>query len=280
MSWTLEHAITRAYAVAWSNTKWGQTALKNAESLAAFVGPGTPLDEITLITLDAWADKLHADGASSATINRYLAAVSKVFTVAIERDGVTQKPRMPRRKETKGRVRYLSQAEEIVMIHHLPTGSTPLFALLIDTGLRMGEALSLRPDDVDLATNMVTAWTTKNGHPRSVPMTRRVRAAAEAWLAITPKGTHLRERTLVPITRQAFRRDWDAVRTMMGLKNDSQFVPHSLRHTCASRLIQRGVHIRVVQEWMGHKSLAMTMRYAHLAPSSLADAVAVLEGSP
>ena len=48
-------------------------------------------------------------------------------------------------------------------------------------------------------------------------------------------------------------------------------------HTCASRLVQRRINLKVVQTWMGHKSIQITLRYAHLAPSNLMDAVKVLE---
>jgi len=56
-----------------------------------------------------------------------------------------------------------------------------------------------------------------------------------------------------------------------------QFVPHCLRHTCASRLVQREVNLKVVQQWMGQKSIQITLRYAHLTPSNLMDAVQILE---
>ena len=55
----------------------------------------------------------------------------------------------------------------------------------------------------------------------------------------------------------------------MKLEDDPQFVVHMLRHTCASRLVQRGVPLAVVQKWMGHSNIQTTLRYAHLAPESL-----------
>lgn len=65
----------------------------------------------------------------------------------------------------------------------------------------------------------------------------------------------------------------------MRLSFDAQFTPHCLRHTCASRLVQSGVGIRVVQEWLGHKTIQMTMRYAHLSPTSLHEAAAKVVGA-
>ena len=62
-----------------------------------------------------------------------------------------------------------------------------------------------------------------------------------------------------------------------GLGTDADVVPHILRHTCASRLAQCGIGIRRVQMWLGHQTLAMTMRYAHLATHDLDCCIAVLE---
>jgi integrase len=72
-------------------------------------------------------------------------------------------------------------------------------------------------------------------------------------------------------------RQWDRLRSHLNLDHDKQFVVHALRHTCASRLIQRGVPLAVVQKWMGHKAIQTTLRYAHLAPDSLRVAMEALE---
>ena len=96
-----------------------------------------------MTTLDEWTAELEDDGKSDATINRYLAAVSKVFTVAQDRDGVTGKPKFPRRKESAGRVRWLTATEEASMLDRLGGHERDLFIVLVDTGLRVGEALAL-----------------------------------------------------------------------------------------------------------------------------------------
>ena len=61
------------------------------------------------------------------------------------------------------------------------------------------------------------------------------------------------------------------------MKEDKEFVLHALRHTCASRLVNKGIDLYVVKEWLGHSSIQITERYAHLAPQKLANAVSALE---
>jgi integrase len=70
---------------------------------------------------------------------------------------------------------------------------------------------------------------------------------------------------------------WAWARVEIGLKDDSEFIIHALRHTCASRLVNAGVDLYVVKEWLGHSSIQVTERYAHLAPHKLAHAAKMLE---
>jgi integrase len=70
---------------------------------------------------------------------------------------------------------------------------------------------------------------------------------------------------------------WAWAREQMGLKNDTEFIIHALRHTCASRLVNAGVDLYVVKEWLGHSSIQVTERYAHLAPRKLAHAATILD---
>lgn len=266
-AWTIEKAIKTTHDIAWAGRAWEVNAMRNANAFAKHFGARCPLDHVNTEGLDRWASALAAEGKSNATINRHMAAASKLFSVAHERGGVAGKPKFPRRREGQGRVRFLTDAEERALTGLLRTWGKDVEAdfivLLVDTGLRMGEALRLTQRDVH--DGMLHVWETKNGEPRSVPMTARVRAIVES------RGLPL------AVTRFGFRATWDRARAHLGLAEDGQFVPHALRHTCASRLIQRGVGLRVVQQWLGHKAIQVTMRYAHLAPRDLINAAKVLE---
>src|SRR5215217_3080179 len=79
------------------------------------------------------------------------------------------------------------------------------------------------------------------------------------------------------LSQAQFRAIWNDAKAEVGLGADDQVVPHILRHTCASRLVQGGIDIRRVQMWLGHQTLSMTMRYAHLATNDLDACVGVLE---
>ena len=104
-------------------------------------------------------------------------------------------------------------------------------------------------------------------------MTKRVRSIVERRIsAVTAPNEKL-----FPYDNFWMRYVWDRARVQLGYANDKHFVPYICRHTCASRLVQRGVPINVVKEWMGHRSIQMTMRYAHLAPANLKAAASVLE---
>jgi len=162
-------------------------------------------------------------------------------------------------REGPGRIRWLTEAEEVALLGTLrQTGkyeAHQLTVFLLDTGLRLGEALRLGPGD--LAGDKVHVWETKADKPRTVPLTKRAMLAA--WGAIS---------------KDSYQHTLARAMTLAGIEGASA---HTLRHTFASRLVQRGVGIPEVQALLGHKSIQTTMRYAHLSSDNLRDAVGVLE---
>ena len=82
------------------------------------------------------------------------------------------------------------------------------------------------------------------------------------------------EDRVFPFQTYWYRDRWDKLRNILKL-DDAPW--HTLRHTTASRLVQKGVQLVVVKEIMGHKSIQTTMRYSHLQPANLVDAISVLE---
>jgi integrase len=102
------------------------------------------------------------------------------------------------------------------------------------------------------------------------PMTRRVREIME-----NPCKDRIGR--MFPVKQDLLSRAWDSARETMGLLDDPEFVPHACRHTCASRLVQAGVDLYTVKEILGHSTIKVTERYAHLSPTMLQTAAQALE---
>jgi len=279
---TVRAAVEKAYHEWYQHTKGATMHRLNLGMLAEALGPETPLRDVGERRLAELVEQLRAGGNGPATINRKLSTLQKVMRLASQGqwEPGLRVPFMPRQRESEHRLRFITPEEER-QIFDAPAlqpsaGSTAasaraLFAVLLDTGLRLGEALRLTRQDVDTDRRLVTVWQSKGGRPRSVPLTRRAqRVLAEQALAAGAGR-------LFPLDKKTYERAWNRVRESMGLQDDPQFIPHALRHTTASRMVQAGVSLYEVKEILGHSSITVTERYAHLSPERLRAAVDTLE---
>lgn len=268
---TIADLLYRTADKYWSDSDWGMTQRRNIEQIIHVIGGRRPLIDFNEDLLDELIAHFKREGSSNATINRKLSCLSKAAKLGHQRGWLDRKPHFEWFKEGTGRIRYITDAEEEQMWSYLTLwmmkDARDLFMFLMDTGMRMGEAM--RVTERDIHADKITVWQTKNGVPRTIPMTSRVRDIVERR---RQKGGEF-----MRLTPHQVRASWSRLKVTMGLEDDTQFVPHTLRHTCASRLVQRGVPLLVVKEWLGHKSLSVTLRYAHLAPTNLMDAAKVLE---
>ncbi len=268
-------AIEEVYQIRWRQTKDSQRSYRRALNLADLIG-NMELGKITEEVITHLTRTLESNGSKPATINRYLACLK---TILKHKKQDTEWIRL--RKERKGRIRVISQEEESQIVRLLksaPQGNrrsyypevADLIEILLDTGMRLGEALNLQYPDIDLESGLISIWINKGDRPRSVPMTRRVRSILEQRQQVH----HLK-----PFTIKSHQAEtaWKWVRKEMGLEGEKEFVLHSTRHTCASRMVNAGVDLYVVKEILGHASIQITERYAHLSPHKLAHAVEVLE---
>lgn len=222
-------------------------------------------------TLDDLIGRLRERGNSNATINRKMAALSKLLRKAYKMGDVHSLPEFRRQKERAGRIRFLEFEEEDRLFAAIRTrceDSYQLSIFLVDSGCRLGEALGLIWNDIQ--EHRVSFWITKSGRSRTIPLTTRAETAV-ATRQPRMKGP------FSMLTGVRYRAIWNEAKAEVGLAQDTQVVPHILRHTCASRLVQGGIDIRRVQMWLGHQTLQMTMRYAHLATNDLDSCVNVLD---
>jgi integrase len=256
----------------WRGTKNEDNALRHAEEMVQHFGKDKLAKSLTTSDIDGWVQQLTDRGNSAATVNRKLAVLSKVLRFALSRGHIDRVPVIERRKESKGKLRWYTIDEETRLLKAAYQGSggrafTNLLTFLADTGARLGEAMALTWGDV--SDIYVRFPDTKSGEPRSVPMTSRVRAMlstkGQPGETVFPQWSHSWLTAM-----------WKSTKDRAGIKDDAA-VLHTWRHTCASRLVQAGTPIQVVQQWLGHKTLTMTLRYAHLAPANIVSAVAALE---
>lgn len=264
----------------WADTKSESTAKINAATSLAFFGENTPAVKITTMKVADFLEYLRKRSYASGTINRKMSALSTMMKTALDHEIIPSVPRFHRLKEYKGRERFVSVEEENKILTMLDEIGHEDFktavVTLIDTGIRRGELLRLEARDVDFSGGKygsIRLWMTKGNKARTVPLTRRVSAALAKRVAVTI-GDNGR---IFPFTTEWLRGNWARVKKYLNLEDDPLFVLHILRHTCASRLVQRGVPILEVQRWLGHATIETTMRYAHLAPNSLYSFVDVLE---
>jgi integrase len=267
---TIRSLVDLVSARCWHGTANEVEAVRLANEAALFFGEDEHPSSITQSRLDDYVIHLRKRGNSPGTINRKLAAVSKLLTFAKLRGIISKSPTIEREAESEGRLRWFTKDEEAALIAAFPQRSVVFLLFLLDTGGRLGESLAVLRKDV--SNGAVTFVKTKSGRLRSIKLTRRVREAIEPLLVGEGAG-----RLFEGITEDTFREDWQTARKACGLESDPDAVPHACRHTCASRLVQAGVAIQVVKEWLGHASLNMTLRYAHLAPKNIHDAVSALE---
>lgn len=258
----------------WAGRPGEKTAVVNATKCVEALGEHLTPAAVTEQRIDEMVFKFETEGVSDSTINRRLSALSKMLTFASERGYIARKPKIERKKEAQHRIRYLSADEEAELLAFFEyIGQETMRDLCIvgiDTGMRIGEILRIEGRDIDHG--MVSIWRTKNSKSRSVPLTSRAENVIQRR-SETLSGGKLFE----GVTNSIVNHYWNQARRHLALTRDPQFVPHAMRHTFCSRLVQRGVDIVSVSKLAGHSSIVVTMRYAHLAPDNLVNAIKKLE---
>ncbi len=280
---SLKELLDKTYDRFWKGSKAESTTLANAQAVVKVLGDQTNPATLKVGDVDFLVGKLKAEGLSGGTINRKLAALSKMLKFGKQRGWVENVPHIQRQRESEHRIRWVTDEEEVALLKWCDfygwSELRDLFTVLVDSGLRISEALALTWADLD--NGWIRVWISKGGRARSVPMTDRVavifkRRQEEAITNKTATGFTF-DKVFTLDRHQADKR-WDTIREKMNLARDGQFVIHALRHTCASRLVQRGVDLPSVQQIMGHSAVTTTMRYAHLAPQNLVNAISALQG--
>jgi integrase len=238
-----------------------------------------PLPDLDNVAIARLRDKLEAEPAkprhgkpfkrTGGTVNRYLASLSTALTFAarelnwIERNPMLGK-RVKRLAEPDGRVRFLSEDERKRLLAECVKAPNralyPIVVLALSTGMRQAEVMGLRWPDVDLKRGWITLLKTKNKRPRGVPLVGAALTAMKNHAKVRRLDTDL----VFPTARGSAefpRGAWEQALADAGITN---FHFHDTRHTAATYLLQAGVDFRTLADVLGHRTLQMVMRYAHV----------------
>jgi integrase len=239
------------------------------EQLLPLIG-NAPADRLTPNRLEEILARLISMKASSgSTANRYRSLLSSIFSFAVRSGKMTTNPvsRVKRFRENESRLRWLKPDEEKALREAIDSDlNRAEFDLALHTGMRRGEQFDLQWKDVDLERGNLTVRG-KTGRRHVVANSSAI-AALRKLQEATGSTNYVCQRDAEQ--KRDLRTWFERARDKAGIE-DFRF--HDIRHTFASRLVMAGVDIRTVQELLGHKSIVMTMRYAHLAQDHRQSAV-------
>jgi integrase len=217
-------------------------------------------------------------GNKYATVNRLIATLKHMFTKAVQWDMVEESVLKRVRqvklfKENNRRLRYLSKEECLSLINACEPHLKPIVITALNTGMRKSEILNLKWDNVDLRHGFILLDITKNGERREIPINETLRGVLQGLIRRLDIP-YVFYNSVTGKPYQAIKRSFNRACRRAGIRD---FHFHDLRHTFASHLVMAGVDITTVKELLGHKTLTMTLRYAHLAPSHKIKAMDMLD---
>ena len=212
---------------------------------------------------------------SKQVTNTKVGYLKTVLDEMIE-DGFIKDVSFPKRlKGKRQKVHYLTKDMEKELLWYLSNieqrKARDIVACLIDLGCRVNELLGLEKRFVDFDNNQINFNDRKNDQAVAVPMTNRVQSIIRRYYREVKDFDRL-----FTLNYSELNAIWQKARKDLGYADKKFYTIHLCRHTCASRLVQRGVPILLVKDWLGHEDIENTMIYAHLAPKALHSVVGVL----
>lgn len=209
-----------------------------------------------------------------ATVVRYMAALSHAFTIAVnEWEWLESNPmkKVKRPKEPRGRVRYLSDDEREQLFSACKESNNRFLYVVVvlatSTGMRLGEVMGLKWDDIDMNKGRIILHETKNGERRVVPLVGKAQEEIRKHNKVRRLGSDFVFPGRNGKKPACIRVAWNNAITKAEIKD---FHFHDLRHSTASYLAMNGASLAEIADILGHKTLQMVKRYAHLSDSHVA----------
>lgn len=263
---TLKEGFIKAFRTCWRDLRCVDTYTTDSNTIIEILGEGFLLSDISAKVITDTKEKLRDRGYKIATVNNKMACLSSMLRAACDDwEVIAKKPKIGIQNPRNKRMRLISKAEEIKALSLADPYMHDILIVLMDTGIRLGELLRLTYNDVQMDTRVLRIIDPKVvDEDRGVPMSKRVVSVFS-----NPERLH---KCFSETTKSIVEKRWEKIREAMGLEEDAQFVLHTYRHTCATRLLASGVGIYTVKEWLGHKSIETTMRYAKMTANQLEEA--------
>ncbi len=259
-------------------------------ALAAYLeqAGGGPIaaGEITPLDLRGYVSSLHQAGYARATIARRLASLRSFFRFGQREGWVDGNPARPLRNPRRERaLPYCLTDAEVARLLAAPAADHPLglrdraiLETMYSAGLRVGELVGLNDGDLSMSEEVLRVRG-KGRRERIAPLGSYALSALREWLRVRrlnprePQGADAPlfvSRLGRRLTTRSVGRLLEKYLAQAGL--DRRTTPHTLRHSFATHLLDRGADIRSVQELLGHKSLTTTQIYTHLSTAALREA--------
>lgn len=256
------------------------------EYLEAGAGRAPDPAAITTLDLRGYVAALHEAGYAKTSIARRLASLRSFFRFAQREGWTTANPAKPLRNPRPERhLPHFLSPDEISQLLAAPPAGEPaglrdraLLETMYSAGLRVSELVGISDGDLDLAGGAVKIRG-KGRRERLAPLGSYALKALQQWLAVRQLSPREPAGPAAPVfvnksgrrlTTRSVARMLEKYLRQTGL--DGRTTPHSLRHSFATHLLDRGADIRSVQELLGHKSLVTTQIYTHVSTTGLRDA--------
>jgi integrase len=232
------------------------------QKLSDFFGD-VMLSEVTPFDIERFKSSSLSRGLSKSTVNRYLAILRRMLNVAISwgqlKDNPVRQVKFYSEKDNL-KERILSPEEEARLLGNSPEHLAPVLVVALNTGMRRGEILGLKWEQIDLQAREIKIVRTKSGKPRVVDINS---VLFDLLRTLERRGKNERGVFLNPKTGKPYGKLQKSFRTACNKSGIKNLRFHDLRHTFASRLVERGADIIRVKELLGHSTVRITERYLH-----------------